>query len=339
MIVIIGAGISGLSLSYYLSGCEIRNIVIDLKKQIGTNHRSTCLISSKIFKLLKFLKNKKDLIIREYEIAKFWYDNKKFFEIKSSNKMFLLNYLELEKEIYKNIDKEFSSFYFGEKVLDVNFEKNFLITDRRKISFEYIVDASGTYSFLANKFNLFKNRKVYSSFEILAKVKNNLEDVNIFIHKKFSREKFGWLIKINEEKSLIGLIDFKLNQEVFKNFAKSFNIIKVLYEYSHPILYSELKKLTFKNSIIIGEAAGLIKPFSFGGIIYGIISSLFASKAIKNNDLNYYNRKIKKIFLKPKIIGKIINRCIRWKYFLKFLNFPLLKKYIKNLDPDFLCDF
>lgn len=337
MIVILGAGISGLALSYYLSNCGIKNIVIDLKENVGKNYRSTCLVSSKIFKLLNFLKDCKDLIIKEYDEVKFWYNDEKILEVKNSNKMFLLDYLRLEKEIYDNIDKKYSSFYFKEKVLDVDFINKKLITNKRKISFEYFVDASGTYSFLANKLNLFKNKKIYLSFEILAKVKNSLDNINIFINKRLSKEKFGWLIKVNKERALIGLIDFKLDQKTFKRFINSFNVVKNLYKYSHPILYSELKQFTFKDSIIIGEAAGLIKPFSLGGITYGIVSSFFAFKAIKNNEIDIYEKKIRNVFFRPKLVGKIIDRIIRHKYFLKFLNFPILKQFIKNLDPDFLC--
>ncbi|MFH7903331.1 MAG: NAD(P)/FAD-dependent oxidoreductase [Candidatus Aenigmatarchaeota archaeon] len=333
MIIIIGAGISGLSLSYFLSSFGIKNLVIEMKKDVGIKNRSTCLVSSKIFRLLKVLS--KNIILKNYRVANFWYENKKIFSVKSKKEMFLLDYLQLEKEIFNNIDKTFSNFLFEEKVLDVNFDKNILITNKRKIKFEYIIDATGTFSFLANKFNLFKFKKIFNSFEILAIPKKKFENINIFFDKKISKTKFGWYIDLNG-KSLIGLIDQKLNFQKFSNFIKKFEIVKTYYSYSHPILYCELKKLRLKNSLIIGEAAGLIKPFSLGGITYGIISSYIAAKTIKNNEIEKYEDKIRKIFLKSIILGKFIDKILKYKVFLQTIYFFKLNNLFNFLDPDFM---
>ncbi|MEM5830967.1 MAG: hypothetical protein QXO40_02065 [Candidatus Aenigmatarchaeota archaeon] len=303
------------------------------EKNVGIKHRSTCLVSSKIFGLLKFLS--KNIILKSYRVANFWYEDKKIFNVKSKKEMFLLDYLQLEKEIFNNIDKTFSNFLFSESVLDVNFDKNTLITNKRKIKFEYIIDATGTFSFLANKFNLFKFKKIFNSFEILAIPKKKFENINIFFDRKFSKTKFGWYIDLSG-KSLIGLIDQKLDFQKFSNFIKKFEIVKIYYSYSHPILYCEIKKLRLKNSLIIGEAAGLIKPFSLGGITYGIISSYIAAKTIKNNEIEKYEDKIRKIFLKPIIFGKFIDKMLKYKVFLQTIYFFRLNNLFNFLDPDFM---
>lgn len=333
MIVIIGAGIAGLSLSYFLSQNGIKNVVIDLRDNVGLIHRSTSLVSGKIFKYLDFI-NEEDAL-DSYNLANFWYDNEKIFSIKSKNKMYIFDYRKQEKKMFENIDNNFSTFLFSEKVLDVNFEKNELITDKRRISFEILVDASGTYAFLANKLNLFKFKKIYNSFEVSGKFENNFEEVNIFFDESFSKEKFGWFIELNRN-ALVGLIDEKLKYEKFKFFLKKFKVKKIFYQYSHPILFTSLKKLIYKNSIIIGEAAGIIKPFSLGGITYGIISSYVASKCILSNSLESYEKKIRKIFNKSLVLGNIINKLIRKKFFAKIIKIFGINKLAKNLDPDFL---
>lgn len=333
MIVILGSGISGLSLSYFLSLNGIKNLVIEKNKSVGIRYRSTCLVSDRIFKYLNFVN--KDLILKKFKIANFWYKNEKLISIFGKKEMFLLNYIKLEKEIFKNIDKTFSNFLFNEKVLDINLEKNFLITNKRKINFEIFVDASGTYSFLANKFNLFKFKKLYNSFEALVISKSKLENINIFFDKNFSKTKFGWYIDLND-KALIGLIDVALKIEKFRKFLEKFKIEKIYYLYSHPILFCKLKRLQTKNSLIIGEAAGLIKPFSLGGITYGIISSFIASQLIKNNKVERYEKIIMKIFSKSILLGNIINKLINKKNLMKVISFFKLNKLSYFLDLDFI---
>lgn len=338
MIVIIGSGISGLALSYFLSSQGIRNTVIDKKIFVGREHRTTGLVSDKIFKFLRFL-DENEVVVKEFSIAKFWYDFKMLLKIKSFNKMYLVDYQKLENEIFKNIDKKYSTFLFGERVLDVSFMKNAVITNKRKMKFDVLVDASGTQAFLANKFNLFRKNKIFSAFESFCKIKNTkrefFSDINIFFDKKFSKCKFGWLISF-DGKALIGLIDYKLKKEIFEKFKNNFFIERKIYEYFHTIRYAELKKYVYKDSLIVGEAAGLVKPFSLGGITYGIISSFFAFKSIKSNNLELYEKKIRMLFFKPKILGKIIDKFIRRKSLVKMLRSFSVDKFIRKLDPDFI---
>ncbi|MEM5828326.1 MAG: NAD(P)/FAD-dependent oxidoreductase [Candidatus Aenigmatarchaeota archaeon] len=333
MIVIIGAGISGLALSYFLSQNGIKNIVIDLKRDVGINHRSTSLISNKIFRYLDYFDEEDS--INSYNIANFWYNDEKVFSIKSKKKMYIFDYRFLERKIFENVDKRFSNFLFSEKVLDVDFERNIVITDKRKINFEILVDASGTYAFLANKLNLFKFRKVFTSFEVYGIFEKKFESVNIFFDENFSKKKFGWFIELDNG-ALVGLIDKNLKNEKFNNFLKIFGLKKIIYEYSHPILFISLKKLTYKNSIIVGEAAGIIKPFSLGGITYGILSSYVASKCILSNSLASYEKKIRKIFRKSLYFGMLVDKLLRKRFFAKIIRFFGINKLVENLDPDFL---
>jgi len=334
MIVIIGSGISGLSLSYFLSESGIKNIVIDFRSDVGKSPRSTTLISEKIFKFFDFIKSED--AIKSFDVANFWYDNEKIFTIKSKNKMYIFDYKELERKIFQNIDKNFSNFLFSEKVVDVNLSKNILFTNKRKLKFEFLVDASGTYAFLANKFNLFKLRKIFNSFEIFGKFKKRLEDVNLFFDKKFSKKKFGWYIDLNDAYALVGAIDTKLKIDKFREFVNNFDISKIFYEYSHPILFGKLKKYSLENSLIVGEAAGLVKPFSLGGITYGIISSYLAYRSIIDNDPESYDKKIKRVFNKSLFFGKVVDKIVRKKFFAKLIRYFGVNKIVKNLDPDFI---
>ena len=334
MIVIIGSGISGLSLSYFLSENGIKNIVIDFKSDVGKLPRSTTLISGKIFKFFDFIKNED--VLKSFDVANFWYDNEKIFSIKAKNKMYIFDYKKLENKIFKHIDKNFSNFLFSEKVVDVDLSKNIVFTNKRKLKFEILVDASGTFSFLANKFKLFEFKKIFNSFEIFGKFKKRLEDVNLFFDKKFSKEKFGWYINLNDSHALVGLIDTKLKIDKFKEFAKKFEVSKIFYEYSHPILFGKLKKYSIKNSLIVGEAAGLVKPFSLGGITYGIISSYLAYRSIINNDIESYDKRIRKVFKKSLFVGEVVNKILRKKFFAKLVKYFGVNKIVRNLDPDFI---
>ncbi len=87
-----------------------------------------------------------------------------------------------------------------------------------------------------------------------------------------------------------------------------------------------------KNSstTLCGDAAGLTKPWSGGGVIWGLMA---AEILLKNfPDFLKYKNRLKRIFLPRIIISKIGTKMV---YFLGF-NFPwLLPKNIK-IEGDFL---
>jgi flavin-dependent dehydrogenase len=316
--IVIGAGISGLSISYFLSQKGIKHEVIE-RKFVGYK-KDTSLVCENIKKFFDV----ENFVIEEFNTANFYYNEKFAFSVKSSKKMLLIDRNSFEKYIYKNIDKKFAKFNFFEEVIDVNIEKNEIITNKRKIKFDFLIDASGP-SFLVGK--KFCNPKYVIAYEAIAKkVKDG---INLFFDKKISKNFFGWIVGCKNF-SKIGIMDFGMRKECFLNFLKFFNA-KPKEVYGNLINISIPKKFFGKNFAIVGEAAGIIKNFSLGGINFAIISSFLLSKYLDN--LKKYERSIKKVFYSSIMKSRIL-RFLFKNFDIRF--FKPLRFFTKSVDPDFL---
>jgi flavin-dependent dehydrogenase len=317
--IIVGAGIAGLSLSYFLSQKGIKHEIIE-RSYIG-NKRDTSLVSENIKKFFEI----EEFIIEEYNKANFFYNNDFTFSINSKKKMLLIDREMLEKYIFKNIDKKFAKFNFNENVIRVDLEKNKIVTDKRRINFDILIDASGN-NFLIGK--NFSNQKYVNAYECIVR-KEVKKGVNIFFDKNFSKNFFGWIVG-SKKFSKIGIMDFNLKRDLAISFFKKFKI-KPDHLYGNLINVSIPKKIVGENFAIVGEACGLVKNFSLGGINFAIISSFLLSKYIDN--LKKYEKAIKKVFGGAIMRGKIV-RVILKNINIKYFKF--LVPFIKNIDPDFL---
>ena len=316
--IIIGSGISGLSLSYFLSQKGIKHEVIE-RKFVG-NKKDTSLVCENIKKFFEI----EDFIIEEYEEVNFFYNNKFAFSASSNKKMFLIDRSSFEKHLYKSIDKKFAKFSFFENVKDIDLEKNEIITNKRKIKFDFLVDASGPSFLIGRKFG----KPTYViAYEAI--IKKTGKEINLYFDKNFSKNFFGWVIYCKNF-AKVGIMDLKLKKEKIFEFLKKFDS-KPKEIYGNIINTSFPKRLFGRNFAIIGEAAGLVKGFSLGGINFAILSSFILSKYL--DKLEKYEKKIKKLLHGAIFRGKIL------RFLFKKLNIKYFKPFsifVKNLDPDFL---
>lgn len=332
-VLIVGAGIAGLSLSYFLSKKDVNIIIIDKKEKIGYPIRDTGLVSNKIFNLLPVSKN---IILKKYKKAIFYNRGSSFEVIARNSYMVLLNRPMLDIQIYEKI-KEKINVLLKEELKYIK-NRKIAVTNNRRINYKVIVDATGPFGLVRKLYGLKNIKNFVIGMEIHTKdIKEN--DIKIFLDKKFSKEYFGWVVGYDEY-SLVGIIDKNLNINRFLFFIKRFGIKKYDYFYSDIIKNKPEKILSKDNMISVGESTGYLKQFSLGGIIYSIIQAKIASEIIYK--YLTYNVSLK---LYDKIIYYLFHRYLVWANFIRILLknkiiFEILKtikanKIVSNMDLDF----
>ena len=212
-----------------------------------------------------------------------------------------------------------------------------------KIKYDILVGADGTYSIVTKTFGLDKDVKYVFGEEIVFETKRMQEKkIELYFCEKYSKEHFLWIISY-KNKIKVGYVD-KVKNKNFPLFVKQKG--KVIHKYFDLIKIGRVK-LVNENVLVIGEAGGLIKPFSLGGISYGIISSFVASKfilkAIEKNDikeLEKFESITRKILGKGILFGHLAKKtfnCVKKSsllcYLLKILR---INKIAMEFHPDFI---
>lgn len=305
-IAIVGAGISGLYLAWKLSEKGYQVTVFEKKEKIGKE------VCSGLFseRILDFIPESQKLIQNQIDYCLIHFP-KRTLKIKFSRKFFVMSHFELDNLVVNLVEK------LGAKII----LKHSINTIPEE--FDKIIGCDGAMSQVRESLGLkdpqfrlgiqgFTSQNDFSSFVEIWPTKN------------------GFLWKIPRGKEIeYGIIEKpEQAKKIFDGFLKKNNLS--LEKINSALISQGLTIPSNQKITLCGDAAGLTKPWSRGGVIWGLIA---AEILLKNfPDFLKYQREIKKFFLPKIFLSKVV---IKMAYFLGF-KFPwILPKNIK-MESDFL---
>jgi flavin-dependent dehydrogenase len=312
-VAIIGAEFLGLYLAWKLSERGNEVFVFERKEKIGGN---TCsgLYSERIF---DFVPEVKKLAKNKINFCKIYFPKKTIF-IHFKKEFFVFDRSEVD-----NLIKDLAQ-NSGVKIF---LSKNISLFDLSKFSkeFERIIGCDGANSVVRDFLNLPKP-KFYLGIKCIEK-KKNYEN---FVETWPTKNGFLWKIPRGKETEWGIMEEPKFAKEIFENFLKKQNLKLEKIESAiipQGFIIPKNEKIT-----LCGDAAGLTKPWSGGGVIWGLMS---ANLLLKNfPDFLKYQKEMRKFFFLNIAFSKLAKKLV---YFLGF-NFPVFLPKNSKIDGDFLID-
>lgn len=357
-IIIIGAGPVGGYLAHKLSDAGLRVHVLDAESCPGENVCCSGLISPECFQKINLPEGIKYRKFSEFTVI--GPSNQKIDFKFDRTLSYVIDRPELNKLLVQRATKTGATFEFGHKVINLDFEDKYINLKIKSGDFfktylaQHVILSTGYASPLNHKlgFNRSRRHRFAAQTEIIIQ---DIRNIQIYLNNDFAPGGFAWCIPTWNNKSFIGVLcnskpHFHLN-----------NLITHLVETGRAIRCTDRIKVTLipfkpepvtmkKNLLIVGEAAGQVKPLTGGGIYYGIICADIAAEAIirkfkknKDNMENYYYG-WKKVIGRELLFGRIAvaiwNRLSNQHFnmILKSLN-KLRLHEVKNLKKHFYFDW
>ncbi|MCE7738006.1 MAG: NAD(P)/FAD-dependent oxidoreductase [Candidatus Heimdallarchaeota archaeon] len=203
-----------------------------------------------------------------------------------------LNQFLFQEALDKGVSVETSS-----RVIGIHRETNSLVLKMGKkalsqdIKCNIAILAEGRFPRLNEQVNLpVPSRKsiVFSSMYIMKNLRDiDPEFVEVYQDQKYAPGFFAWIIPLNDRIAKVGLASYTVPASDFLNsFIKNHPIAKKKLEnavidkrMSGAIpLGSYIRKTYADNVLVVGDAAGQIKPTTGGGVIFGGIAAQIAGK-------------------------------------------------------------
>ncbi len=312
---IVGCSINGGYLAYKLAGAGHEVSVFERKAEIG-NKPCSGLISERLW---DFIPRAGELIENEISFVKIHFPQKTV-SVCFKQKMFANNRHSLDNYVSKLAKEAGAKILLGSPVEEIDVEQAKIFSRGKEFDFDLIVGCDGSQS-VVRKFLGLKEPRYRMGIYVYTQEKGSRD----FVDAWPTANGFFWKIPRGDHAEW-GLIDEpKTSPAAFDKFLKEAGVEKIKV-FSTMIPEGPIVSGR-KNIVLCGDAAGLTKPWSGGGIIWGMTA---ANKLVENLDnlerynkfvKNFFGRKIKLSRAQTKLVGK----------FGKFLpkNFPIA------FDPDF----
>ncbi len=293
-IIVVGAGPVGCKVGELIAKKGFKVLILEEHPEIGSPVQCAGLVSHRIFKLSKVSRK---VVVNKVRKARFYCSNNHT-ELKSKKTVYIIDREKFDKELAKKAKSAGAEIKTSTRFLGYKREKLLRVkTNKGNYRTKLLVGADGPNSTVAKTTRIKLPDNKLTGVQTTIKSHYNPNTVELWFDSEISPEFFGWIIPENKNWARVGLATNKNVVRCLDNFfMKRFNRkIKCKNIMAGTIRYGLIDNSVSNRILLVGDAASQVKPFSGGGIIYGLTGAEIAAKAcIKSlKEENY-----KKEFLK-----------------------------------------
>jgi len=332
MISIIGAGPVGCYTAYLLAKNNYEVNVFEDHSEIGKPVQCTGIVTSAIEDIIPL--NKK-FITNKIEEARVFSKNKNI-ELSLKNPNFVLDRARFDRHISLMARKAGANILLNHKFID--FKNPYIIMeDKKSYKTDILIGADGPSSRVAKSAGLYGKREFVIGLQARVNSRFTKKLVEFYLDKDY----FGWAVPESSDIGRIGIAAKGNAKACFKDFLKRFGRKYKTIEYQSGLIpvYSPLVKTQIDSVYLVGDAAAMVKPTTYGGIVQGLMASEELVKSIKENK-DYpalWKKRIGKELGYGLLIRKVMNNFSNEDYdeLLELVNSGGIKRIISGVDRDF----
>jgi geranylgeranyl reductase family protein len=287
-VIIVGAGPAGSYIAYELASSGHDVAVFEEKSASRPNVCCTGIISTECFQSLD---PGTDGILTKVNSAKVFSPSGRCLRLQTENvQAYVVNRPLLDKALASKAQSQGAQYFFSSPVIDIipgrdSIQAETLCFGAREIfSARAVVLANGFRPKLPWKLGLgrIKNFLVGAQAEIEAK---NVDEPEVYFGQEIAPGAFAWLVPTSTNKAYVGLLatsQAKLHlQKFLNNLSCQGRITSREVEIEQKAIpVGTLARSYGDRVLVIGDAAGQVKPTTGGGIYFGHLGARIAAKVL-----------------------------------------------------------
>lgn len=287
-VIIVGAGPAGSYIAYELASSGHNVAVFEKKSAPGINACCTGIISTEC---LQSLDIDADVILTKVNSAKFFSPSGRCLRFQTDTvQAYVVNRLLLDKALASKAQSQGAQYFFSSQVVDIipgkdNIQAETLCFGARQIfRARAVVLANGFRPKLPRKLGLgrIQNFLVGAQVEIEAK---NVDELEVYFDQEIAPGVFAWLVPTSTNKAYVGLLATsraKLHlQNLLNNLSGQGRIRGKEVEIEQKAVpIGTLARTYGDRVVVIGDAAGQVKPTTGGGIYFGHLGARIAAEVL-----------------------------------------------------------
>ncbi len=301
-IIVVGAGPIGSTYAYKMAIQGYNVALFDMKNRIGQPLQCAGLVSTNIHET----KNLPEEVIINKVLGANLYspDNTTIRVSKNETVAYVLDRVMYDKYLFERAVSAGVTPYLGERVLDVDIDNTIIKTAQRKYSSRLVAVASGPTCHTSRKMNSNLNEESFMGLQYTVRTQQQETDyVNLSI-KQNILPGFLWEIPTSPFTKRMGVFTGSSYSEAETILNNQLKPTDQIVEKHNGIIpkFNPNKKIVKNNTILLGDAAGQVKPTTGGGLISGFncveMASINSNRMFEEEDNNclidyekeYHNR-------------------------------------------------
>jgi digeranylgeranylglycerophospholipid reductase len=323
--IIVGAGPVGSHVAGKLANWGYRVVVLEQHDRIGKVACCTGIVGKECLNAFPVAR---DAVLREAKSARFFPPSGEAFCLeKETPQAYVLDRPAFDDAMARRAQDNGVEYHLGSKVRDITSTEHSVRVEvevggqTMSLEGKAAVIASGFGSKLPQRLGFGKN----ADFVMGAQAEVNasgLDEVEVYFGSQVAPGFFAWLVPTSSGRALAGLLSRQHTGLRLKSFLNSLASQGKVDSSQAGIVYGgiplkPLPRTSAARMIVVGDAAGQVKPTTGGGIYYGLLCSEIAAdvlhQAISINDfsagvLSEYDRRWRRLLSRELQIG----RWARW---------------------------
>jgi digeranylgeranylglycerophospholipid reductase len=287
-VIVVGAGPAGSYLAYELASLGYDIAVFEEKSAPGLDVCCTGIISTECFRSLD---PGPDVILTKVRSAKFFSPSGKCLRLRTENvQAYVVNRLLLDRALARKAQSRGARYFFSSRVTDI-------IRGKDGMQAEVLCSgAAGTFHarvvVLANGFKPKLPRKLglgeINSFLVGAQAEievKTADEFEVYFGQEVAPGAFAWLVPTSDNRAHVGLLAASQAKLHLRKFLHNLSCRERIASPEARIGQKAIPVGTLARSygdrlVVIGDAAGQVKPTSGGGIYFGHIGARIAAEVI-----------------------------------------------------------
>jgi digeranylgeranylglycerophospholipid reductase len=287
-VIVVGAGPVGSYIAHELSSSGYDVAVFEEKSAPGLDVCCTGIISTECFQSLD---PGTDVILTEVNSTRFFSPSGRCLRLQTENvQAYVVNRLLLDEALASKAQSRGARYFFSSPVIDIIPGQDSIQAEtlrsgaRETFSARAVVLANGFKPKLPRKLGLGKIKSflVGAQAEIEAK---NVDELEVYFGQEIAPGSFAWLVPTSTNKAYIGLLaksQAKLHlQKFLNNIFDQGRITSREVEIRQKAVPVGTPARSYGDRVlVIGDAAGQVKPTTGGGIYFGHLGAKIAAEVL-----------------------------------------------------------
>lgn len=282
-VIVVGAGHSGSYAAYQLCSRGYKVVVLERKEAPGIDVCCTGIISKECFDSFGI---SPEVISTRANSARFFAPSGKYLRLESDKiQAYVVDRASFDRAIAARAAAEGVDYFFSHPAKDIVIDKEGvrIETPRSEFRAKAVVIAAGFESALTRKLGLGSIARFASGAQ--TEVEGiGIDEVEIYFSQEVAPGFFGWLVPTSNGKALAGVLAtsharLSLEKLLDSHFCRG-KVTQTGTIKSKAIPMGTLPRTYGNRLLVIGDAAGQVKPTTGGGIYFGHLGSQAAVEAL-----------------------------------------------------------